>query len=83
MAENAVNAILTIADMERRHVHLELIKMEVKVGGKLEDTPLVKGVLTDKEFSHPQIPKVLGYGCRPSMSVGSQTKENDDDDDDD
>jgi T-complex protein 1 subunit epsilon len=27
------------------------------VGGKLEDTVLVKGVVIDKDFSHPQMPK--------------------------
>lgn len=59
MAEIAVNAILTVADMERKDVDFELIKMEGKVGGKLEDTQLIKGVVVDKEFSHPQMPKVL------------------------
>ncbi|CAK6971238.1 T-complex protein 1 subunit epsilon [Scomber scombrus] len=59
MAEIAVNAILTVADMERKDVDFELIKMEGKVGGKLEDTQLIKGVIVDKEFSHPQMPKVL------------------------
>lgn len=58
MAEIAVNAILSVADMERKDVDFELIKMEGKVGGKLEDTVLVKGVLVDKDFSHPQMPKV-------------------------
>uniref|UniRef100_A0AAX7VQ29 T-complex protein 1 subunit epsilon n=1 Tax=Astatotilapia calliptera TaxID=8154 RepID=A0AAX7VQ29_ASTCA len=60
MAEIAVNAILTVADMERKDVDFELIKMEGKVGGKLEDTQLIKGVIVDKEFSHPQMPKFLG-----------------------
>ncbi|XP_026883877.2 T-complex protein 1 subunit epsilon [Electrophorus electricus] len=59
MAQIAVNAILTVADMDRRDVDFELIKMEGKVGGKLEDTQLIKGVIVDKEFSHPQMPKVL------------------------
>ncbi|CAB1461001.1 unnamed protein product [Pleuronectes platessa] len=59
MAEIAVNAVLTVADMDRKDVDFELIKMEGKVGGKLEDTQLIKGVVVDKEFSHPQMPKVL------------------------
>lgn len=62
MAEIAVNAILTVADMERKDVDFELIKMEGKVGGKLEDTQLIKGVIVDKEFSHPQMPKVQSEG---------------------
>lgn len=57
MAEIAVNAILAVADLERKDVDFELIKVEGKVGGKLEDTILVKGVIVDKDFSHPQMPK--------------------------
>lgn len=58
MAEIAVNAILSVADFERKDVDFELIKVEGKVGGKLEDTMLVKGVIIDKDMSHPQMPKV-------------------------
>lgn len=57
MAEIAVNAILAVADLQRKDVDFELIKVEGKVGGKLEDTILVKGVVVDKDFSHPQMPK--------------------------
>ncbi|MPC17228.1 T-complex protein 1 subunit epsilon [Portunus trituberculatus] len=59
MAEIAVNAVMAVADMETRDVNFELIKVEGKVGGKLEDTMLVKGVVVDKDFSHPQMPKEL------------------------
>lgn len=59
MAEIAVNAILSVADLERKDVDFELIKVEGKVGGQLEDTMLVKGVIVDKDFSHPQMPKVV------------------------
>ncbi|XP_054752327.1 T-complex protein 1 subunit epsilon-like [Lytechinus pictus] len=59
MAEIAVNAIMAVADLDRRDVDFELIKVDSKVGGKLEDTMLVKGVVVDKDFSHPQMPKVV------------------------
>lgn len=59
MAEIAVNAIMAVADFERKDVDFELIKVEGKVGGKLEDTMLVKGVVVDKDMSHPQMPKRL------------------------
>jgi len=59
MAEIAVNAVMAVADLETRDVNFELIKVEGKVGGKLEDTMLVKGVVVDKDFSHPQMPKEL------------------------
>lgn len=61
MAQIAVDAIMAVADFERRDVDFELIKVEGKVGGKLEDTMLVKGVIVDKDFSHPQMPKVFVF----------------------
>lgn len=59
LAEIAVEAVLSVADMERKDVDFELIKVEGKEGGKLDDTVLVKGVVVDKDFSHPQMPKVV------------------------
>lgn len=63
MAEIAVQAVMAVADMEKRDVNFELIKVEGKVGGRLEDTVLVKGVVIDKDFSHPQMPKVNIHNC--------------------
>merc|ERR1711988_720886 len=59
MAEIAVNAVLAVADLdpERKDVNFELIKVEAKVGGRMEDSMLVRGVVVDKDFSHPQMPK--------------------------
>lgn len=59
MAEIAVQAILTVADLEKKDVNFELIKVEGKVGGRMEDSCLVKGVIVDKTMSHPQMPKTL------------------------
>lgn len=59
MAEIAVDAILAVADLENRDVNFELIKVEGKVGGRMEDSMLVHGVVIDKTMSHPQMPKVL------------------------
>jgi T-complex protein 1 subunit epsilon len=55
-AKIAVDAVLSVADLERKDVDFELIKVDGKVGGSLEDTVLVKGVIIDKDFSHPQMP---------------------------
>ena len=33
--------------------------MQTKTGGKLEDTELIHGLVLDKGFSHPQMPKSL------------------------
>merc|ERR1712176_689530 len=40
-------------------VNFDLIKVEGKVGGKLEDTMVIEGVIVDKDFSHPQMPKIV------------------------
>lgn len=56
-ANMAVDAVMDVADLERKDVDFELIKMEKKVGGSIEDSSLIKGVLLDKDFSHPQMPK--------------------------
>ena len=58
LAEIAVEAVLSVADLERKDVDFELIKMQGKEGGRLDDTMLVKGVVVDKDMSHPQMPKV-------------------------
>jgi len=59
MAKIAVDAVLAVADLEKKDVNFELIKVEAKVGGAMEDSMLVKGVIVDKDFSHPQMPKEL------------------------
>jgi len=56
MASIAVKAVLAVADLERKDVNLDLIKLTGKVGGKLEDTRLIDGIVIDKDFSHPQMP---------------------------
>jgi len=57
MAKIAVDAILSVADLERKDVNFDLIKVDGKAGGKMEDTKLIKGIVLDKDFSHPQMPK--------------------------
>lgn len=58
-AEIAVDAVMSVADLKRKDVDFELIKIETKPGGQLEDSMLVRGVIVDKDFSHPQMPKRL------------------------
>ncbi|KAJ5090016.1 hypothetical protein N7532_008700, partial [Penicillium argentinense] len=55
-AKIAVDAVLSVADLQRKDVDFELIKVDGKVGGALEDSLLVNGVIVDKDFSHPQMP---------------------------
>jgi T-complex protein 1 subunit epsilon len=58
-AQIAVDAVLAVADLERRDVPFDLIKVDGKVGGSLADTTLIHGVLIDKDFSHPQMPHTV------------------------
>jgi T-complex protein 1 subunit epsilon len=57
MAEIATQAVLSVADLERKDVNFDLIKIFGKTGGKLEDTKLVRGIVLDKNFSHAQMDK--------------------------
>lgn len=68
MAEIAVNAVLAIADLETRDVNFELIKVETRVGGRLDDSMMIKGVIIDKDFSHPQMPKVTSF-FKPAIAI--------------
>lgn len=55
-AQIAVDAVMSVADLQLKDVNFELIKVDGKSGGSLEDSLLVKGVIIDKDFSHPQMP---------------------------
>lgn len=59
MAEIAVNAVVGVADLERKDVNFDMIRMEGKPGGCLEDTELVNGIIIDKDISHPQMAKTI------------------------
>lgn len=59
MAEIAVNAVLNVADLDRHDVNFDMIRMEGKPGGSLEDTELVNGIVIDKDISHPQMAKTI------------------------
>ncbi|CAM9193276.1 unnamed protein product [Heterosigma akashiwo] len=57
MARIAVEAVLSVADLERHDVNFDMIKMTGKPGGRLEETELIHGIVIDKEWSHAQMPK--------------------------
>ncbi len=57
LAEIAVKAVLSVADLTRKDVNFDLIKVQGKTGGGMEDAQLINGILIDKDFSHPQMPK--------------------------
>jgi T-complex protein 1 subunit epsilon len=57
MAKIVVDAVLSVADLDRKDVNFEHIKIVAKAGGCIEDTTLVKGIIIDKDMSHPQMSK--------------------------
>ena len=59
IADICVDAVLQVADMERKEVNLELIKVVNKPGGGIGDIRLIQGILLDKELSHPQMQKQI------------------------
>lgn len=59
LAEIAVSAVLSVADLKRKDVNLDLIKVNGKTGGSLESTLLVNGIIIDKDISHPQMAKEI------------------------
>ncbi|ADM11699.1 T complex protein 1 subunit epsilon [Encephalitozoon intestinalis ATCC 50506] len=61
-AEICTSAVLMVADTERKDLDFELINIEGKVGRDISDTTLVKGVVLNKEISHPQMKKKIEDG---------------------
>lgn len=50
-----MKSVLHVADLERRDVNFDLIKIVSKAGGGIEDSQFIEGIVIDKEFSHPQM----------------------------
>ncbi len=56
LTDLVVRAIMMIAD-EDGTVDTDFVKIEKKVGGSIEDSEIVEGVVIDKERVHPAMPK--------------------------
>ena len=61
LASVVVNAIKQVAEKRdgRYVIDQDLIKIEKKAGGNIDDTSLINGVLIDKEIVHPAMPKKI------------------------
>ena len=55
-ANMAVDAVTAVMDSNRKDVDFDLIKLQGRVGGSIDDSSLINGVVLDKDFSHPQMP---------------------------
>lgn len=61
LAEMIANAVISVADEINGNISIdsEDIKIEKKVGGGVEDTELVEGIVLDKERVHSGMPKLI------------------------
>ncbi|MDF2954400.1 MAG: Chaperonin GroEL [Candidatus Alkanophagales archaeon MCA70_species_2] len=61
LAEIAVNACKAIVEVVdgKRVVDKDYINIEKKMGGKVQDTQLIKGIVIDKEVVHPAMPRKI------------------------
>ena len=60
-ANLTVNAVLAVVDIEngKKVVDVDDIKVEKKVGGSVEDSELIEGMVIDKERVHTNMPKKI------------------------
>ncbi|MCD6589945.1 TCP-1/cpn60 chaperonin family protein [Candidatus Woesearchaeota archaeon] len=61
LADLVVKAVLQVAERKdgKLHINKEDIKIEKRVGGSIEDTELIDGIVLDKERVHPGMPKFI------------------------
>ncbi|CDI76192.1 TCP-1/cpn60 family chaperonin, putative [Eimeria praecox] len=55
LADLCVQAVLAVADKERKDVNLDMIKLDGRAGGLLEQSTLVRGIVLHKDLSHSQM----------------------------
>ena len=48
-----------VADIDRKDVNFDLIKIICKLGGAIEDSTFIEGLIIDKDFSHPAMAKEI------------------------
>ncbi len=61
LSQIAVDAIVRVVDKENNMLSIDTdnIKIEKKVGGGIEDSELITGIILDKERVHPAMPKLV------------------------
>ncbi|MCM1985779.1 thermosome subunit alpha [Methanococcoides seepicolus] len=58
LSKIAVDAIVSIVDRDNENtVEIENVKVEKKVGGRIDDSELIEGMILDKERVHANMPK--------------------------
>ena len=61
LSKLVVKAVKSVVEIEggKKVVDIDNIKIEKKVGGSVEDSELIDGMVIDKERVHPNMPKVV------------------------
>jgi len=61
LSKLVVKAVKSVVEIEggKKIVDIDNIKIEKKVGGSIEDSELIEGMVIDKERVHPNMPKVV------------------------
>ncbi len=61
LAKIVVDAVIQVSEQKNGKLVIDqdLIKLEKKAGGSIDDTNLINGVLIDKEIVHPGMPKKI------------------------
>lgn len=72
LAELAVKAVKQV--LENDNLDLEDIKLEKKVGGGIEDSELIQGIVLDKDRSHPGMPKTIKNAKIALLDVALEIK---------
>ena len=72
LADLAVKAVKQV--LENDSLDLEDIKLDKKVGGGIEDSELIHGIVLDKDRSHPGMPKTLKNAKIALLDVALEIK---------
>ncbi len=77
LARLCVNAVTSIAEETdgKMVVDIENIKVEKKVGGSVEDSELISGMIIDKERVHPNMPKKVNDAKIALLSIAIELKD--------
>jgi archaeal chaperonin len=61
LSKLVVKAVKSVVEIEggKKVVDIDNIKIEKKVGGSIEDSELIEGMVIDKERVHPNMPKLV------------------------
>ncbi len=76
LSKLAVKAVKDVADMinGKTSISKDNIKIEKKVGGAVEDSELVEGIILDKEKVHPSMPDVVKNAKVALLDVAIEIK---------